>query len=167
MWLDGGVGHGHCALLLLLWGRRRGWWLLWVVWWGGHHDGAGVGALLLLRGDRGERGVRGGGVVDECYAEHLGLAPWGWWGLLLHGLLCLLREAGAAEGLVGWRCGGGLEIGFFGGELDGVGEEEELCGVGGWGALDARGGLGWRGCVLLLGRLGALDFLDELLLDDL
>lgn len=163
MRLDGGVGHGHCALLLL-WGGRR--WMLWVVWWGRHHDRAGVGALLLLRGQGGKRGVRGGGIVDERYAEHLGLAPWGWWGLLLHGLLCL-REAGAAEGLVGWWCVRGLELGFFGGELDGVGEEEELCCVGGWGALDVRGGLGWGGRVLLFGRLGALDFFDEFLLDDL
>lgn len=90
--LDGGVLHLHCALW---WGRGLG------VRGGGHHDGAGVGALLLRceGGEGGEGGVAGAGVVDECYAEHLGLAPWCWW-CLLH-----LLEAGTTDGLRWWRWG--------------------------------------------------------------
>jgi hypothetical protein len=102
--LDGGVLHLHVSW----WGLR----LLLLGWWGGrggHHDGAGVGALLLLllrrrlvlrrlRCDWWEGAVAWAGVVDECYAEHLGLASWGWWSRLLH-----LLEAWSTDGLRWWR----------------------------------------------------------------
>lgn len=88
--LDWGIGHLDGAL---------GWWWLLVRWWGrgGHHDRAGVGPLHL--GCEGREGVARAGVVDECYAEHLGLASWCWWCLL--GLV----EAGTADGLGGWWWG--------------------------------------------------------------
>lgn len=107
MGLDGGVLHLHGSW----WG-----WLL-RVWRGtGHHDRAGVGALLLLSMGRRRRwwrwalwcegwegGVAWAGVVDECYAEHLGLAA-GRWGCLLHRRLRLV-EAGATDGLRWWWWG--------------------------------------------------------------
>lgn len=100
--LDGWVLHLHIPL----W---RGRWLL--VRRCGHHDGSRVGALLLLLGHLWcERGKGGAGVVDECYAEHLGLAPWGW-GRLLHWWWCLL-EALATDGLGWWGWWGGVDFWF-------------------------------------------------------